>query len=324
MSHQYHLSLRDAILININIMLGAGLFINMNVLARNSGLLGAFTYIIVGIAMLPLVVSIMQLLKIHPAGGLYTFGLKELHPFAGFLSAWSYATGKLASVVIMIHSSMLFLQQIFPSIASINPLWLDAGVISLFIGLNMFDIKTGSKIQSIFLGLKLIPVFFGIFTGLFLWGSTTPTLMPLEWEGVPITLPLVFFAILGFEAACVLSSRIENAAYNAPRAIMISYMIIIFASAFFQLCISLGLGTFLTSLEYRQVFPTLFSTLLPHSHTIGNNLTVLVHLAIISSALGGSYGIIFSNTWNWYTLAQHGHLLGSKKITQLNQFHIPT
>ena len=92
MSPHHKLSLREAILININIMLGAGLFINMNLLSQNAGILGAFSYIIIGLLMLPLIVSMMQLLKIHPSGGLYTFGLKELHPFAGFLSAWSYAT----------------------------------------------------------------------------------------------------------------------------------------------------------------------------------------------------------------------------------------
>ncbi len=66
-------------------MLGAGLFINMNILAKKAGLVGALSYFLVGLLMLPLIVSIMQLLKIHPSGGFYTFGSKELSPFAGFV-----------------------------------------------------------------------------------------------------------------------------------------------------------------------------------------------------------------------------------------------
>ena len=43
-------------------------------------------YILVGILMLPLILSIAQLLRLHPAGGFYTFAQKEINPFMGFLS----------------------------------------------------------------------------------------------------------------------------------------------------------------------------------------------------------------------------------------------
>ena len=130
--NEYKLSLPTAILINVNIMLGAGIFINTPTLAQRAGLLGAFMYLLVGILMLPLILSIAQLLRLHPAGGFYAFGQKEVNPFIGFLSGWSYFTAKLASCMVMIHVSVTLIQNIFPLLNSVHPFALDLAVVGFF------------------------------------------------------------------------------------------------------------------------------------------------------------------------------------------------
>lgn len=324
MSPTHKLSLKAAIFINMNIMLGSGIFINTSILAKQAGILGALSYVIIGILMLPLMMSIAQLLKIHPSGGFYTFGAREIHPFAGFLGTWGYITGKLASVVIMIHISVSLIQQIIPLLSTINTLLFDAFVLTLFICLNMFDLRTGNKIQTFFLCFKLVPILFGILSGFYLFSGQTLATAPVCLESIPFTLPFVLFAIAGFEAACSLSSRIQDAHHNAPRAVYISYGLVILLTTLFQFMLYSGLGEQLVNaVDYRFVFPALIGKLLPDAPTIGSNLIALLHLAIASSALGGSYGILFSNNWNIYTLAQHNHLLGSSALTQMNKFQIP-
>ena len=54
MSRSQKLSLFSAILININIMLGSGIFINTAVLTQQAGSLGALVYPIVGLLLFPL------------------------------------------------------------------------------------------------------------------------------------------------------------------------------------------------------------------------------------------------------------------------------
>lgn len=320
----HKLSLKAAILINMNIMLGAGLFINTTVLAHKVGMGGALSYALIGLLMLPLIVGIMQLLKIHPDGGFYAFGTQEIHPYAGFLSTWSYATGKLASTVILIHSSILFLQNIFPALAGISAIRLDFALLLFFIALNMLDIRTNNNIQRVFFVLKLIPVFFGILVGLFLWFGNTQAPLPMLWAGIPGTIPLVLFAIAGFEAACSLSSKIENASYNAPRAVMISYAAVISINILFQLIISGALGDLLFSFSnYTYVFPGLMALIPSISPAASHMIVSIMHLAIVSSALAAGYGIIFSNTWNWHLLATHKHLFGSAQIARLNRFNTP-
>ncbi len=322
--NKHSLSLFSAILININIMLGSGIFINSTVLAKQTGVLGGFCYLLVGILMLPLIISISKLVAIHPVGGFYTFGSKEIHPFAGFVSTWSYATGKLASAVIITQIAVLLLQQTIPLLTAIHPLMLNAIIMGTFLALNMLDIKTNKTIQSYFLGLKLIPILFGIFISLYLFSPSNVQPHYDNFLNIPISLPLIVFAIAGFEAACSLSSKIKDAPKNAPRAILISYGIVILTTTVFQFMIYGALGDTLAALpDYRMLFPTLVNHLLPSAQALQINLVNMFHLAIAASALGGSYGIIFSNNWNIYTLAQNNHLFASKRFLSFNRHAIP-
>lgn len=324
MSPSAKLSLRSAILININIMLGSGIFINSTILAKKAGFLGAFCYTLVGLLMLPLIISMSRLIALYPSGAFYTFSSKEIHPFIGFLSSWSYITGKLASAVIITQFSILLMQQVIPPLQAINPLFLNGNLMLLFLLLNMLDLKTGSKIQACFLVFKIIPIMFGILAGLYLFAGSSTAIYPLNFGNIPLALPLILFAIGGFEAACSLSSRIENAQVNAPRAIFISYGIVIFITTLFQFLIYGALADVLATMtDYRSLFPTLIAQVLPTATTLHSSLVNLIHCAIAASALGGSYGILFSNNWNVYTLAQHRHLVGWQQLITLNRFHIP-
>src|SRR5581483_9992356 len=143
MTQDYKLSLPAAILININIMLGVGIFLNTSLLAANCGAVGFLNYLLVGLLLLPLVMSIAKLVEIHPSGGFYTFARQEMSIFAGFLSTWVYFSGKLASCSIMMYTSVLIFQKLLPALAPINPLYLDLVIISIFIGLNMYNMKAG-------------------------------------------------------------------------------------------------------------------------------------------------------------------------------------
>ena len=95
MSSSKKLSLISAIFINLNVMIGAGLFINTYDLSTKAGAAGFLLYPIIGLCMLPLIAITGKLVGLFPTGGLYAFG-KSYSPFLGFLSCWSYFFGKLA------------------------------------------------------------------------------------------------------------------------------------------------------------------------------------------------------------------------------------
>jgi amino acid transporter len=145
-----------------------------------------------------------------------------------------------------------------------------------------------------------------------------------QFIDLPRTIPLVLYAMVGFEAACSLSNHIKDAQKNAPLAIFISYGIVLTILCLYQLFFYGILGTNLAAQpDYRHAFPLLLYYLMPHHTSLALIIVSILHLGIAASALGGAYGIIFINNWNLYTLAQHGHIFAANRITQLNHNHIP-
>jgi amino acid transporter len=318
------LSLNTAILININMMLGSGIFVNTAILAQRSGILGSFGYILIGLFMLPMVLSMAQLLIIHPGGNFYTFAKEHLSPGFGFLNAWSYFIAKLSTATITVHIAVKILQQLIPLLGTVSPFLLDGIILTTFVGLNMFDMKTGSIIQMAFIVFKSIPILFGILVGAYLFNPGMVTEAPLDWSSIPCILPLVMYATIGFEAACSLSSKIENPEKNAPRAILISYAIVVGIAAIYQFFFFSAVGPELvTATDYRDAFPSLLHALLPSSLSLGNFFVGIMHLGIAASVLGSSYGVLFSNNWNLHDLAKKKLVPFSSLFAQLNRYGIP-
>jgi amino acid transporter len=318
------LSLPAAILINLNIMLGAGIFLNTVKLAKWAGALGCLMYPLIGLLLLPLIISIAKLVSLYPEEGFYGYAARSIHPFVGFFSSWTYFTGKLASAMLMIHVALSLVHQILPALQKISVLVLDFGVLIFFIMLNMLNVKTGSKIQVWFMVLKIIPIFFSIFTGLYLFSWRNYTVADLNWSGIPSSLPLVLYAVSGFEAACSLSCQIRNAERNGPLAIYISYGIMLTIAFIYQFAFYGAVGNALVPLQaYTGIFPLLLGVLLPGYNSVAMVIQVILYCAIAASALGAGYGILFSNPWNLYTMARHGHIFFPHVFTKMSRFGLP-
>lgn len=305
--------------------MGAGIFINTVELAKRAGLLGGFMYPLIGLLVLPLILAIAALIKLYPSGGFYTFAKEEISPFIGYISTWSYFIAKLASASLMIHVSVSLFTQIFPSLLLFGSIiWDDLIILSIFIGLNLLNMRTGSRIQFGFLGLKLIPVLFVIAVGFLFFAPANLISLPLIWEGIPSSLPLVLYAAMGFEAICAISNKIEDAERNGPKAIMISFAVMMILVFLFQFLFYAILGQTLTDqANYLGAFPALLNKLFPANPALVHKLEALFHLAIASSALGGCYGILYSNNWNLFTLAQNKKIRGWHFLTKLNAQSIP-
>jgi amino acid transporter len=323
MSQSFKLSLPSAIIINMNIMLGVGLFVNTISLAKMAGIMSPLIYLLVAFLMLPLVLSIAKLLKIHPGGSFYTFGKNEVGTWFGFLTAWSYFISKMASATLMIHFATLIIQNTFPALKCLPIIWVDLAILGLFSWLNMKNMRTGSKIQFSFMLLKVIPVLFIITTGLIFFDLVNID-TNIIWKSVPLSIPLIIYAFSGFEASCSLSAHIQNAEKNAPRATLTAFFLIATLSALYQLMFYGMIGTELGNLNhYFEIFPAIINKLFIASSSFGPKLQAVLQLAIAISSFGGSYGIMFSNCWNLHTLAKENHIIGSKLIAKLNQHNVP-
>jgi amino acid transporter len=142
------------------------------------------------------------------------------------------------------------------------------------------------------------------------------------WDGLPSCIPLVLFAVLGFEAACSLSSKIENPEKNAPKAIVISFAAVIGIYCLYQFLAYAMLGDVANSLSgYKDFFAYLAHLISPVAY---DKTMALLYCTIALSTLGGAYGILYSNMWNLHTLAQHKHIVYAPLFTSLNTHAMPT
>lgn len=325
MNNNQKLSLTTAILINMNMMLGSGIFMNTALLAQHAGILGSFGYLVIGLFMLPMVLTMAQLLTMHPGGNFYTFAREHISPTFGFLNAWGYFIAKLSTSTVTIHVAVSLLQQLIPSLGAFSPFLLDGIILAIFVGLNMLDLRTGSEIQTMFIVFKCIPIIFGILVGAYLFNPGIVTELPLDWGSIPGILPLVMYGTMGFEAACSLSSKIENPEKNAPRAILISYAIVVAIAIAYQFFFFGAVGSALSAstADYRDAFPALVKAFLPAANSFGQLMVGVMHLGIAASVLGSSYGVLFSNNWNLHDLARKGLVPFSKLFSSLNRYGIP-
>lgn len=318
------MSLTSAILINVNIMLGSGIFINNVTLAKSAGVLSTLSYPLVGILLIPLIAIFSLLLNYYPGATFYEFG-EKIHPIFGFISSWGYFIGKLASSALSIHVSVSTTQLLVPAIASINPLILDVSILGIFVLLNLFNVKTERPIQYLFVSLKSIPVFIVIGTAIALFNPLNFIAIEQSVTSLFSTIPFVIFGFAGFEASCSLAKNIKNPSRNGPRAIIISFSIVLIAVTLFQLGLfgALG-GEFAGFKTFQESIHAIIVHCFSSANFAQNMLIAAAFAGIASSALGASYSILYSNVWNLHTLAGYDVIPAAPQLRRCNRFSAPS
>ncbi|MCX5923262.1 MAG: APC family permease [Candidatus Dependentiae bacterium] len=324
MNSSHKISLKSAVLINLNIMAGAGIFVNVVDITNALSTAGGLLYLLVGLFMFPLVFTFAKLVNIYPVGGFYAFA-KPMSPFLGFFSNWTYFFGKLASASLLLYVAANFLKQLFPSaLEQIDALWLSMIILSFFIYLNFLNVRIGAMIQNCFFAAKSIPMLSMIILGIYYFDiniiTSSSNLCPSAFIA---SLPLALYCFSGFEAACSISRQMHNPEKNAPKAIFYSFFSIILLYVAFQTLISMMLMPNIESISsYTQAYPY-FASLIPTTPWLQSKLATIITFLIGFSAMGAAYGLLFSNSWNLYTLAQNKHTFAHNKVSSLNQHNVP-
>jgi len=306
-------------------MAGAGIFINIVDLTKELSIFGGLLYFVIGCFIFPLIFTFAKLVEIFPSGGFYAFG-KPMHDFWGFLSCWTYFFGKLASVTLYMNVVTTFLRQLFPyPFDTINPIWINLIILGIYVVLNCLNMRVGLIIQKIFVISKTIPLLALIALGIYCFDINLITVYNFDtpMQNFIFMLPLALYCFSGFEAACSVSRNIEDAKKNAPKAIFYSFFAVVLIYVLFQTLVSLMLHPAINHFDsYASAYPYLMS-LIPTTEFIQAKLTTVISFLIGFSAMGAAYGVLFSNSWNLYTLAEHNHTFANKDLTTLNRYSIP-
>jgi len=309
-----------AILINTNIMLGTGVFINTSKLAHMTGALSPLVYALTGLLLYPLIHVFIRMQSYLPRGNLYDFGAL-IHPICGFLSAWGYYVGKLASAYLGIHVFAHILHDMAPAIPMAPT---EVALIIIATWLYQQRVEFTTSVQYTFMACKLMPLLFTMCLGLWWLAGTTSfdITLPTTWQSVSASIPFILFSFAGFEASCALSQALPFPERDAPRVILISYAIAVSISALYQGSSWIILGHQLADASsYLAAFTHMLQTVFPAGYA--HWYKAIATSAIATSALGASYSIIFSNTWNLYTLAEKEQIWFSHILISHNRHGMP-
>lgn len=312
-----------AILININIVIGSAFFLGAgNILAVN-GILAPVTWLLCGLMLLPLVIVLAQLaMKFPQAGGLYVYSQQCLGPWWGFISGWGYYIGTVAANTAVIHAFSTEIQKIeaparFLNSTGLAGLRCDIFLVGLFTLFNLFNIELLEGIQVIFSILKSIPLILVMISLPFLFNPQHLAVTKVQWSSMLQTLPWVFFAFIGIEACCAIVDKIEDGKRNAPRVILISFGLILSIYTILQAALFCIYGSSSTN-PFLSLLPQL-----TNNQIIVQWGNALVLFAILSSFLGGFYGMYYYNNWNLYAIGKEGNIIFGNYLTRINSNKAP-
>jgi len=171
----------DATMIVMGGIVGAGIFINPYVVARqvHTPVLILAVWVAGGVvAMLGAFIYAELAARMPNVGGQYAYLRDAFHPLAGFLYGWVLLlviqTGGMAAVTITFARYFLELTG-WP----VSEKWVAVATITLLTVVNCLGVKAGSRVQSVLMLLKIGAIATLILAGLFLVRAPYPTLHPV-------------------------------------------------------------------------------------------------------------------------------------------------
>ena len=114
----------------------------------------------------------------------------------------------------------------------------------IFVGVNLFGVKTGGRVQVVTSLLKLVPLVLVLVVGavsiISSPGTYTPNLptTPLTTQLSMGAAAVALYAMLGFESAAVAASRVTNPEKTIPRATLIGTLLV---ATFYVAIVAIGM-----------------------------------------------------------------------------------
>lgn len=319
---QHKISLKTAILLNMNIMIGSGIFISPSQIALIAGNASFLAWPAVVLLFLPLVLCTVQLSKMFPGcGGFYAYAKEGLGTAAGFASGWSYVMGYIFCIAVDIMALHKILAVALRSEwLAHNPLLFYAGSLVAFILFNLMGLKLLVKLLDSMTIAKTLPLIILIALLPFIF-TTNFTITSAEVSMVPLSLTFAMFSFLGFEACCSVSHLIENAEKNAPRAILLGFIITAVIYALFHLGLlhAMGLDNLI---HYGAAGYVSFLDIITISY-VKALLALLVNVVVIGTIIAGSIGVLNANAIMMHSLASEKIFKGASFVAKTTDNNRP-
>ncbi|MBL6633662.1 MAG: amino acid permease [Thermoleophilia bacterium] len=208
------LGTRDAVIIGMGSMIGAGVFTAIGPAAAAAG-----DWLLLGLALAGLValcnaMSSAWLAALYPeSGGTYVYGRRRLGHFWGFIAGWAFVVGKLASCAAMAFTIGVYL---WPAQARA----LAIAAVVVLVAVNYAGIQRTAAATRVILVISLLAL--AVTVVALLGGDTQAPAAATgigRAAGIPEAAAFFFFAFAGYARIATLGEEVRDPARTIPRAI---------------------------------------------------------------------------------------------------------
>ncbi|MDT0529602.1 APC family permease [Micromonospora sp. DSM 115977] len=218
------LGVRDAVVIGLGSMLGAGVFVVFApaaAAAGGAGLLAAL--VLAGFIAFCNATSSARLAARYPeSGGTYVYGRERLGPFAGFLAGWGFVAGKTASCAAMALTIGAYL---WPGQARL----VAVGAVAAVTVVNLRGIGRTATATKVLVGVVLAVLALVAVAGAVGGDVSLDRLGDLDGggRGVLTAAGLLFFAFAGYARIATLGEEVRDPARTIPRAVPLALGVVL-------------------------------------------------------------------------------------------------
>ncbi|MEV0715461.1 APC family permease [Asanoa sp. NPDC050611] len=215
------LGLRDAVVVGLGSMLGAGIFVVFAPAAAAAGGVGLLVALgVAGFVAFCNATSSARLAARYPeSGGAYVYGRERLGAFPGFLAGWAFVCGKTASCAAMALAIGAYAWPSHPRVVAVLAVLAVTAV-------NLRGIAKTAGVTFALVTVTLLVLAAVAVAGV----ASTPSLSlgaAPSARGVLTAAGLLFFAFAGYARIATLGEEVRDPARTIPRAIPLALSIVL-------------------------------------------------------------------------------------------------
>lgn len=320
MEQKGQISLVNATLKGMNIMVGAAILAAPSIITAAAGEIGILAWA-VSLVFLPIVLSIMRLSQlIDRDGGVYAYSAAALGRLPGFIGGALYYFGYTFATTTVLSLLRILMLAAFPGAFILQNIYAYYAVaVGLIAVLNLVNMAVQDAIVIPAILMKFSPLFI-VIACLPLASSHTITFDFSLLPALPSALTMTIFGFLGFEYALALSRYIVNREENGPRAVVGAFL----STTVLYVLFHIGLLRLMGASNLVALGVDGFPSFLPiASVTVKTWVAILVAGAIKLSYLSSANGMAFGNIETCYGLAKDGLLKCGSFFTITNTNNRP-
>lgn len=321
MINSQKISLPAAILMSINIMIGAGIFFGPQIMATYAGSLSFLGWPLVALFLSPIIINVAAAARLFPGeGGFYNYCRSSLGEAGAFLATWSFLLGYLGAAGAQLTVTReAFITSFGWEWAAAYPFLFNITALVLLALLNLLSVALISKVQSGFTLLKLVPLFFVIALLLFYYNPAIQFFASNAW-GLGLTVPVGIFAYNGWESCCTIGHLIEGGSQRVPVVIFTAFTIVVTLYTLFHLSIIHIMGVENLIAHGASAFPLFLGA---SDQTVFLIKTAIAY-AFLISYVNALYGVSMANITTLQSLAQKELIPGAQMFNVINNNGRPT